>query len=384
MPVLRLSADEIGGEPFGYGTIFDLLPVQEAVNASYAVIQTNQQTFGVQNITAPKGANLMPTQLTDGLNLIEWSPVGTLSGKPEILQLLSTPAEMFNHLNKLEATMEQLSGINSIIRGEPPSAGMSGAAMALLQSQAVQFIQGLQENYIRLVEDLGTSTISTLQDYAVTERVASIVGKANRSLLVSFKGNDLKGVNRVQVDVGNPLMRTTAGKLQVADQLLSNKLIKNAQEYLSVVETGNLDTLTEGTMNELLAIRAENEELMEGVDVPVLITDSHPTHVLEHKSVLSDPAIRKDPAKMKAAMEHIQAHYRMWSDPANAGLMSALGIEPAPAAGPQGAPAGAPPGLGPEGTPPGLPANDQAAGMQPNLPSLPQGATPVAGATVSQ
>lgn len=384
VPVYRLSADDISGTPFGYGTIFDLLPLQEAVDNLYSTITTNQQTFGTQLIAIPKGSDVTATALSQGLTAIEYV-AGPGGGVPQALQLTSTAPEIFNHLAKLESVMETLGGINSVVRGEAPSAGMSGAAMALLQSQAVQFVQGLQSSYVQLLEDCGTATIQTLRDYAITDRVVAIVGKANRSNLQAFTGKDLANINRVQVDVGNPMTRTTAGKLQIAETLLQNKLIANAQEYLSVLETGNLETLTEGPMNELLAIRAENETLGEGTDVPAVVLDDHRTHILEHKALLSDPMVRLDAERMAAVMRHITQHWQLWSDPSNAPLLAALGQQ-MPPPGPTGPPPGgvAPPegavanGAGVED------ANAMAEQMQPNMPNLPAGATPVDGAMVTE
>lgn len=382
MPVKRLSADDIGGQPFGYGTVFDLLPVQQAIDTAYSTIQTNQDTFGVQSITVPKGSNLTTSQVSNGLNLIEYV-AGPTGGKPEAINFTATAPETFNHLNKLERTMEQLSGINSVIRGEPPSAGMSGSAMALLQAQAVQFVQGLQASYIKLLESIGTDTIATLRDYATTKRVVAIVGKSQRSNLEEFSGDDLSTINRVQVDVGNPLARTVAGRLQIAQDLLANKMIKNPIEYISVIETGNVETMMEGPMNELLCIKAENEAMTEGEQVQAMILDNHQLHISEHAAIIADPAVRRDPARLAAAMNHIQQHWGLWSDPANAGIIQATGQALPPQAAPQGGANVSPPGaptdpaaLGAES------ANVLAAGMQPNMPAeqtLPPGAIPIPG-----
>lgn len=369
MPLYRLSADDIGGQPFGYGTIFDLLNVQQAVDGAYSTIQTNQETFGVQSISAPKGSNITSTQVTDGLNLIEYdnTPAG---GKPEPMQFLQTAPETFNHLRTLEHVLEQLGGINSVVRGEAPGAGMSGSAMALLQAQAVQFVQGLQSSYVKLLEDLGTGTIATLRDYAMTKRVVAIVGKSQRSNLQEFTGDDLSSINRVLVDVGNPMQRTVAGKLQIAQDLIKAGLIKNPIEYLGVIETGNLETMTEGPQNMLMAIKAENEELAEGRSVQAVILDEHKLHISEHSAIMSDPAVRKDPDRLKAVMDHVMQHFGLWSDPANARILQMMGQEAPP---PEAATPSANPGVpapGPKG------ANAMAAEMQPsqpNLPSLPPG-----------
>ena len=44
-----------------------------------------------------------------------------------------------------------------------------------------------------------------------------------------FTGDDLTSVNRVIVDVGNPLARTTAGRVEMAEQLLQMGVIKTPQ-----------------------------------------------------------------------------------------------------------------------------------------------------------
>lgn len=377
LPLYRLSAGDIGGQPFGYGTIFDLLNIQEAIDGAYSTVQTNQATFGVQNIMAPKGANLSPTQVTEGLTLIEYNN-GPGGGKPEAINFTATAPETFNYLDRLERALEQLTGINSVVRGEAPGAGMSGSAMALLQSQAVQFAQGLQSSYVKLLEDVGTATIATLRDYAATKRVVAIVGKSNRSNLAEFTGDDLSTINRVQVDVGNPIMRTTAGKLQIAQDLLAAKLITNPIEYLGVIETGNLSTMTEGPMNQLMAIKAENESLSDGKEVSAMILDDHKLHISEHATVISDPTVRNDPARLGAVMAHVQEHWAMWSDPANSGILAAIGQTPPPGPAPGPAPI--------EGMAPPSGAVMEAGPIQPSmpgLPSLPPGAIPVEGATVT-
>jgi hypothetical protein len=261
------------------------------------------------------------------MTLIEYdAAVG--GGKPEAMNFTQTAAEIFNHLGKLEDTMKELAGLNSTVFGKPPSGQMSGAALALLASTATQFAQGLQFSYVRQLEDVGTATIQTLKDYALTRRVVDIVGVSNRSNLESFSGEDLSTISRVQVDVGNALLRTTAGKLTVADKLLEFKLISQPQEYIQLIATGNLNVMTEGPVNEMMAIKAENEDLGEGKQVTAVITDTHRLHISEHRAVLSDPAARRDPAKLQAVLQHLQEHITLLQDVANVPLLVALGQEP--------------------------------------------------------
>ena len=328
LPIFRISPSDILGTPYGYTSMFDLLPIQDAVNSLYSTILTNQHTFGVQNIYAQRDANITMAELSSGLNLIEGDPG---SAPPSALNLTSTPGEIFNFLQMLERAMETVSGINSVARGNPdPKQNLrSGNALALIQSQALQFISGLQQSYIHLIEDVGTNLVLLLQDFASVPRVAQISGKASATLMEEFTGDDLSSINRVIVDAGNALSQTTAGRLEMATQMLQMNLIKTPEEYLAIVTTGKLEVMTEGQNKELLTIRAENEELFAGrIDVIAVLTDEHNLHIREHRAVLADPKLRQDAELVDRVLGHIQEHINILSDPGVAQILLQLGQTP--------------------------------------------------------
>ena len=322
LPIYRIAPDDQIGSCFGYTVGFDLLPVMEAIDRLYSTVITNQSTFGVQNIALPKGHDLSVTSLAGGLNLIEYD---SKLGAPSALNLTATPPEIFNFIGQLEKLAETLSGVNSVARGNPEASLKSGSALALVMSQAIQFANGLQQSYANLMEDLGTATINILRDFASVPRVAVIAGKSQRSLMKQFTGDDLNMINRVVVDMGNPLSRSTAGKTQLAENLLQNGLIKNAEQYIQVMATGRLEPVIEGTQAELLNIKAENETLAMGEQVPVILTDSHLVHINEHRAILASPEARRQPELIAVVLDHIQQHMNILQDPAMAAVLGALG-----------------------------------------------------------
>lgn len=342
IPVYRLAPEDEDFSIFGYSVGYDLLPIQDAVNSLYATISTNQSTFGVQNILIPRGFNISVQSLTGGLNLVEYDPN---VGKPEPMQMTLTAPEVFNFVTQLEQLMETLSGVNSVARGNPEANLKSGAALALVQSMAIQFNSGLQQSYTELLEDVGTSMLNILKDFAQVPKVAMIAGKYNRSYMKEFTGEDLSQINRVVVDSGNPLAKTMAGKLQMAENLLNAGFIKNADQYQMVLQTGNLDYMLEGSTKELYNIRAENEGLMLGTEQQALITDSHAMHIQEHKAVLDSPEARERPEIIKAVTEHINQHIQLLKT-ADPSLLAMLGQEPLPSgqANPQQGGGAPPPG----------------------------------------
>lgn len=335
IPVFRIAPSTIMGTPYGYTPMFDVFPIQEGINSLYSTIMTNQNAFGVQNLFVPRDSDIAISSLQSGMNIIEGN------SKPEAINFTQTPAEVFKFLETLIQTAETISGVNSVTRGNPEASLKSGAALALVQSMSLQFISGLQQSYVKLNEDVGTALVNILKDFAKTPKVIALVGKNNLTKLHEFSGEQISAINRVVVDIGNPLSRTIAGRVQMAEQLLQMQLIKNPQQYFQVMNTGRLDTMMEGEQNELLLIKAENERLMDGQEVMASALDAHRMHILEHKTVLADPDLRKDNELVGKVMDHITQHIDLLrnTDP---DLLALIGEQPLP-------PPGAPPGPGATG-----------------------------------
>lgn len=337
VPVFRISASDIMGTPYGYSPMFDVFPIQEGINSLYSTIMTNQNANGVQNIWIQPGSDINVESLGGGMNVIESQT------KPEPLQLTATPKEVFDFLSTLIQSAETISGVNSVARGNPEASLKSGTALALVQSMSLQFISGLQQSYVRLMEDVGTALISILKDFAMTPKTVALVGKNNRPLLKEFTGESVSAINRVIVDVGNPLANSTAGKVQMAEQMLQMGIIKNPQQYFQVMSTGRLDAAYEDEMDELLLIKRENEMLMDGESPIVSPLDKHNEHIMEHRAVLADPDLRTNPDLVRIVLEHIQGHIDALrnTDPA---LLQMIGQTPLP-----------PPGVDPNAPPPNAP-----------------------------
>lgn len=333
IPIFRMVPNEILGTAFGYSNLFDLLPLQEGINHLYSSIMSNNIAFSTQNLFVKSGSNIDITNLGGGLNIIQGTE------KPEPLNLLGTSQETFNFLSILEGKMEQLSGVNSVTRGSPdPAANLrSGTSLALVQSMAIQFQSGLQNQYVQLVEDLGVAILEILQDYATAPRVASIVGVNNKQYLVEFKGSDIADINRVIVDVGNPLARTTAGRVQMAEQLMQMKPEEfSIQQYAQVINTGRIDGMLESPIDQSNLIQMENERLTAGTPVKALIIDDHKEHILRHRTILNDIDIRMDDERAKATYDHILEHiaFARSADPAVLTMTNQQPLAPAPAPAP--------------------------------------------------
>lgn len=379
--VKRLSASEMIDTPFSYSPLFDLLGIQEIIDALYSAVTSNQMAFATQLIWALKSADFDYRQLSHGITLLEGNDP---AAEPKPLQLTNTPAEVFNFIEKLERAMETISGVNATVRGNPEYSLKSGSALAMVQSQAIQFSSTLQAHYAKLVEDVYTDILALLCRHADSPRQITIIGKFNRAYVKDFQGTDLGGIKRVVVDAGPAVGQTLAYKTEVARDLLQSGLIKRPEEYLAVVNTGRLEPMLEGENAELMLIQKENEDMKDGKPVYALPIDRHLLHIQEHRCAVADPSARRDAARVQAISDHVMEHVQFLADPAMAPLMMVLGETPLGMAvppPPPGAQGGANPNgsqPAPKGKAPGASASGEmptepAAEMPPdaNMPNMP-------------
>jgi hypothetical protein len=435
VPLRRLAPDNIHGTPFGYTAAWDLLAPQEALNALASIALTNQRAHGVGLVAVPKGGDIKATQLARGLAMVEYTPG---LPEPKAINLTSTPQEVFTNQDRIVGHMETLSGVNSVVRGNPEASLKSGSALALVQAQAVQFSSKFQGHIIRFQEAVGTDTILLFQAFATVELQLEVTGQDGVMSLRGFTGESVKSVRRVRVDAGNPLAKTLAGRIQIAEALVKQGFIKDPAQYLRVLETGRLEPITEHEERERANIKAENELLaaatwatdasgvmqmepdptaglnpltgeplsfrpaLDKSKLPVALpSDNHPLHGTQHLVVLQSPVARRNAAVVRAVLDHVQyEHKDAWVSLTlnNPELLELLGIPPCTAAvakqqamaAAQQAALGAgptPPGAPGPSTPPGrgAPTSPKSAGgpsegppgaqQQPAMPQMPANPT---------
>jgi hypothetical protein len=391
VPLHLMRAENLMETAYGYSPAFDILGPQQALDILNSTILTNQASFGVQSIWTKNQDPVTVTQLEGGMKNLQSDEM------PQALQLVKTAPEIFQYRQEVVGEMETLIGVSATVRGNPEANLKSGAALALVVSQSIQFASLIEGAYNALFEDVGSDVITQLRDFSKSERVANIIGEANRPYQKKFTGDDLSEINRVQVEAASALSKTVAGRVEIANQLMSQGLIETPKQYIQVLTTGTLDPAIEGVQHELMNIRAENEALRAGQKVVALITDRHEDHVREHAYLLANPESRRDPKLVQSVLAHIQEHVAQWrgADPAILMITKQNPPPPPPGMLPPGAPppgpGGAPaPGAPAGGTPPGpgmlqpqKPGQEQLP-SPPNMPSLPEGAPPQAQAALDK
>lgn len=421
IPLHRVVPDEQYGTPFGYSQYHEGIGIQEAIDSLSSAILTNQDAFARQMVAVERGEPFSPEDI-GGAKVLYYT-----NKPPAALQLTSSPAEAFRFTDSLKNDLQRVQGVNDAVQGQlPGDAKLSGSALALLSSQAIQQNSTLQANYLRMVRSIGNCILNEWRKRTPLPRQIRVVGKSSQFLLheQSIQGADISDIKDVQVDIGNPVSQTHAGKLELAQMVMQiPNAVTSPEQIDQLLTTGKMEHLTQSVRDELILILDENEKIAEGESPPAVIHDDHLRHGREHRTTLASVSARSDPAIVEASTDHLHQHYKLffgWPDPMLPPPMPALdpmtgapdpefdptspihdpmyrermlilvGQTPPPPMLPMGAPGmGAPP---PGEPAPGISAEKPAepAGQQTDLPSMPtnplsgEKAVAPAGATVPQ
>lgn len=359
-PVYRCAYAELRNNPFGWTVGFSLLPLAEANNRLTSTLLTNVATFGVTRVLNPRGANISLQALSENLAIIDYTPTGPSGGKPEVLNMSNPITKETGDLLKfINSKMETYVSIDASMRGQITDQEMSGAAMAMQASISLQFHAGFQQSFNKLLEDVGTGMVQDLKAFASAPRQALIVGKENQGYMQSYDKKNFDGINRVVVAAANPMLNTTAGKMNLADQLLQNGMLPQgeagAMKYIQVMNQGKLEPETQYLQSEYMAIQQDKEDLLAGKLPMIQLTDNHPLRMQEVNTLNNNPIIRQNPNLGNLVRQYITGHFQQWLQMPPL-LAAAMGIQPPP---PQGAPAGEPPPPHPAGQSPQAPQQPQ-------------------------
>lgn len=321
LPVRRICPMEYLLTSWGYTPAFDVLGLAEMVNAEFSTILTNHANLAPQKIWIETGDQLGTADLDNGATLIQSRK------KPEPLNLVQTPPEIFEALKACVTHIEYVSGVNSVARGQPEPAAKSGTALALIDQKAMQFNSVLVANTYDILGEIGTLTAENFKLHRYEKRVISIAGRMGYTKLRTFDADGIQLVERVRVKAGNPLTKTLAGRIQYADKMGELGLLQTKEEYDTLLETGRLEPLTRSFDTQLSLIHEENEELLAGRPVEADITDHHVLHILEHQANTNSVEVRRNPLLMAIHRAHQEQHFALLADPEAALWQGILGYQ---------------------------------------------------------
>ncbi len=326
IPVFSVKAMDRIGSAFGYAPMNVVAPVQLSEDVLTSAIMTNFAMFGVQNI-AVKGSDQFDVEtLAGAMNIIKYN-----EQVPVPLQLADQAQGIVEFHEALRHIGETLSGINSVVRGDPDASLKSGKALGIVQAQAVQFQSHLAASYARFLQNIGNFMLKVFRLYATTDRIVQIVGKDQTMQSKTWNRDTFGPIERVTAELVDPAMRTLGYKTDLAMFMAQQQMTNTPQEFLTVLTTGQLKPMIKAPLTEINLMHQENQDILEAAEKlaqvmkqsnlaqptpemiqavmpPVLRTDNDDLHIAEHSGLMSTPATRRDSLVTLIGLAHITAH----------------------------------------------------------------------------
>lgn len=308
LPVVCYRPNIIYGSSHGHALAYDLMPAQSALTTLDSSFLTLAENFAIPNITASKQFGATETALSGGMKLVTGqadkdAPNG---GFPMAMNMPKPDTVYLQLAESYQTRLMTLAGQNAASRGQTQSQ-QSGTAIALAQSAAQTYNSSVEGAYIIALEQIASLLLRVCKLFMTRQEILEQAGLSLEFQATTFANASLDQISQVKIDVGNALAKTISGRLEIATQLLNQGQI-SAQDYLSILQTGNLPKVIQSKTSVSQLIQDENQFLITGQKPIVSILDNHILHIQEHMVVINNPNLRATSNILALTLEHIEEH----------------------------------------------------------------------------
>ena len=241
---------------YGQGEVEELIPNQKAINFFVAMSLLNAQEIAWGKYIALPGA-LKGQTITNAPGQVLTDYTGTGNGIKKMTEqsMQNTPVNLATLLIDLSRSM---SGATEIATGEIKG-GLSGEAIALLQSQAAKPIDDLRDSFLLVKEKQGKILAQFLKLYYLNQTfIMADESNEEKNVEKTFNSSEFENASldiTVEATVGS--RSSVAGDIQ----LLNNALANGAISFESYIKMYPGDAI--GNKNEMLKhLKAQKEDAM--------------------------------------------------------------------------------------------------------------------------
>lgn len=347
IPLVRLIPGEFLTTCLGYSFSFDMQIPQETYGAGLSALLTSFNILGQPRLFVDENSNVQIEDLEPGSGIRVIKGIG--GKEPKELKFDVKLGENAEVLQIAKGEMGEMAGIGPASRGsmEGLPKNTPAATIALLDSKAVQSTQVFGKWYRLALGKIATTMLRIAKVHAREPRMIAMAGKKNKGKMLRWSAEDLDAVETVVVEAASPLQRSLAGKVQLADSLANRAWINTKEEYLTVIETGQVESLTESLDSQLAAIADENDRLRDGAEtagqllqamqlaqaggdmmlqdqigqylqsigVVAMATDNQILHIRRHPTLFDSSESRMNQGIIIPAGAHIKQHLDFLNDP---------------------------------------------------------------------
>jgi hypothetical protein len=315
LPFSAFVDNPVPGRFWGDSIVTDMIDPQRNLNKG------RSQIIEIRNALKPKitaaAGVLKPTQdITNSpRDIIEYEakPDVADGGRPTILQGGQVPDGMWKDAELSKSELREVSGLHEVSAAQTPGGVGAFRAIAALQEQDDLRLGPTAKEYERAIGERDEFKLRLGRQFYEEPRTARIVGPNNAVKVVQFYKDDIPDDIDVKVVAGSSLPKSRVARQNFLMELWKMPIFqqdpKAANEFLRLMEMGDIKGLFEEANLDTSQAERENERLKAGDQFPANDFDAHSVHVATHnKFRKTEEYEHLDPSAQSAFEQHVQTH----------------------------------------------------------------------------
>lgn len=221
LPFVEFPSDVVPGSAWRRTPASDMRLLQAERNRMQAIIALTAKRVSAPIWLIPEGSNVSNFTGIPG-QLMRYNPM-TVNGvaKPERIPGQNVPMSIFEYINMLDRSMEEVAATYDVTKGGKPMGVSAGIALQMLDEKsksrfAPNFI--LWEN---AWAEWAWQAVQIYRQFATEARMLKVQGKDGRWEIIKFLGADFTGRIDVRPEAGSSQPRSTLVERAEMEQMVS-------------------------------------------------------------------------------------------------------------------------------------------------------------------
>jgi vacuolar-type H+-ATPase subunit F/Vma7 len=314
LPYVMFRSIQVPGRFWGSSVTEQLRGPQTELNKIKSQIIENAQRIGNPSILIPATSNTKISGVPG--EEIRYDDA-SMNSRPEYLRPPDMPAYVIEQINRIEASMQEISGQHEVSQAQVPPGVKAASAINLLQeADDTRLGPAIAEMEVSLGK-AGTMLLEVVAEYWTDERVVMIAGENHQLDAIHFKGAALKENTQVECQTGSMLPQSKAARQAAIQDFLALAFQYEGQAMNPRFLAKTLKDLDAGALAKFYGdldqdegqINRENQELAQEQVVKLHVYDNTQLHIEGHTEWQRSAGYASLPPMAKNLAElHVREH----------------------------------------------------------------------------
>lgn len=319
-PYIMFKNIEVPGRVWPTSIAEQLRGPQTELNKVKSQIAENRNRIGNPTILASKQSVADPNAFESAMaqpgGIFYYDDNNGPNAAPAYLQSPQLPPYVLQEVDRIEQSIQEISGQHEATSGNVPSGVTSAAAINLLQeaddTRLGPAVSDMEDGLARV----GQKILTLVSKFYSDSRTIRIAGEDATWRIFDFRGSMLRDNTHVVVQTGSAFPQSKAAKQAALQELLtffvqSGQPLqgKNLARFLKDWDVGGLERLVDELSEDEQQVNRENQRLGKGEMLPINSYDDDAAHISGHQDFMKTASYDQiNPMAKQVFENHVAQH----------------------------------------------------------------------------